>query len=144
MEKEEIYLILSIKSQGRLFKNRGLPLVSNEFRLLHASLYFSPVAIKHFFYANVILGFSNIVIYLFNCNYVKKEKYIFLFFYSRLTLSNPGGREFGPAILSCITFFLSTQMLCRFRTFSLYLFDTLWKNFDYFRCLGQEIWHFCW
>ena len=35
-------------------------------------------------------------------------------------------------------------MLCQFGTFSLYLFDTLWKNFDYFRCLGQEIWHFSW
>ena len=35
-------------------------------------------------------------------------------------------------------------MLCCFMTFSLYLFDTLWENFDYFPYLGQKIWYFCW
>ena len=56
-----------------------------------------------------------------------------------------GGRAIRhPYFLMLYYFFLSAQMLCRFGTFSLYLFDTLWKNFDYFRCLGQEIWHFCW
>ena len=56
-----------------------------------------------------------------------------------------GGSDTPPPIRwCCITFFLSTQMLFCFGTFSLYLFDTLWENFDYFPYLGQEIWHLCW
>ena len=49
-----------------------------------------------------------------------------------LPLSAPGGAIRPPYQMMLYYVFLSTQMFCCVGSFSLYLFDTLWENFDYF------------
>ena len=58
-----------------------------------------------------------------------------------MTTVNPihSGGDSPPICCCSISLFLSMEMLCRFGTFSLYLFDTVWVNLDCSRCLGQEI-----